>query len=77
MELLMATGALMALDVLARFFGFDSRDVYDRAIDAAHRGDLAGVPSAHEHTRARHRPDALDLAAGAKARRSPHSDPRP
>ena len=42
MELLMATGALVALDVLARFFGFDSRDVYDRAIDAAHRGDLAG-----------------------------------
>ena len=40
MELLMATGALIAPDILARFVGFDSRDVYDRAIDAAHRGDL-------------------------------------
>ena len=41
MELLMATGALLALDILARFFGDDSRDEYDRAIDAAHRGDRA------------------------------------
>ena len=39
MELLMATAALIALDILARFFGYDSRDDYDRAIDAAHRGD--------------------------------------
>ena len=29
-----------ALDVLSRFFVFDSRDNHDRAIDAAHRGDL-------------------------------------
>jgi hypothetical protein len=41
MELLMAIGALLALDILARFFGVDSRDDYDRAIDAAHRGDRA------------------------------------
>ena len=41
MELLMATGALFALDILCHFFGFDSRDDYDRAIDAAHRGDRA------------------------------------
>ena len=41
MELLMATGALIALDILARFFGYDSRDDHDRAIDAAHRGDRA------------------------------------
>ena len=41
MELLMGTGALIALDILARFFGYDSRDDYDRAIDAAHRGDRA------------------------------------
>lgn len=41
MELLMATGALIALDILARFFGYDGRDDYDRAIDAAHRGDRA------------------------------------
>ena len=40
MELLIATGALFALDSLARFFGYDSRDNYDRAIDAAHRGNL-------------------------------------
>ena len=41
MELLMAIAALVALDILARFFGFDSRDDHDRAIDAAHRGDRA------------------------------------
>jgi len=40
MELLIATGALFALDVVARFFGYESRDNYDRAIDAAHRGNL-------------------------------------
>ena len=37
----MATGALIALDILARFVGYDSRDEHDRAIDAAHRGDRA------------------------------------
>ena len=37
----MATGALIALDILARFVGYDSRDDHDRAIDAAHRGDRA------------------------------------
>jgi hypothetical protein len=37
----MATGALFALDILARFFGYDSRDDHDRAIDAALRGDRA------------------------------------
>jgi hypothetical protein len=42
MELFIAVGAIFALDVLAYFFGFDSRDKYDRAIDAAHRGDLTG-----------------------------------
>ena len=52
MELLMATGALIALDILARFFGFDSRDDHDRAIDAAHRGDLAGFRQHIERTRA-------------------------
>lgn len=41
MELLIMTAALLALDVLARFFGYDSRDNHDRAIDAAHRGDRA------------------------------------
>jgi hypothetical protein len=41
MELLIAVGALFALDVLAHFFGYTSRDNHDRAIDAAHRGDLA------------------------------------
>ena len=41
MELLIATGTLFALDILARFFGFDSRDNHDRAIDAARHGDLA------------------------------------
>ncbi|HKY50722.1 MAG TPA: hypothetical protein VJP45_05650 [Candidatus Limnocylindria bacterium] len=40
MELFIAIGAVFALDVLAHFFGFDSRDTHDRAIDAAHRGDL-------------------------------------
>lgn len=40
MELFIAVGAIFALDVLAYFFGFDSRDNHDRAIDAAHRGDL-------------------------------------
>ena len=37
----MATGALFGLDILAGLFGYDSRDHYDRAIDAAHRGDRA------------------------------------
>ena len=41
MELLMATAALVAFDILARLFGLDSRDDHDRAIDAAHRGDRA------------------------------------
>ena len=41
MELLIATGALFALDVFARLVGYDSRDNHARAIDAAHRGDLA------------------------------------
>ena len=41
MELLILTAALFALDVLAHFFGYDSRDNHDRAIDAAHHGDLA------------------------------------
>ena len=49
MELLMATGALLALDILARSFGYDSRDEYDRAIDAAHRGDRAAF---RQHIRA-------------------------
>lgn len=40
MELILAIGAVFALDVLAHFFGLDSRDNHDRAIDAAHRGDL-------------------------------------
>ena len=40
MELFFAVGAVFALDLLAIFFGFDSRDNHDRAIDAAHRGDL-------------------------------------
>ena len=40
MELFIAVGAVFALDVLAYFFGFDSRDEHDRAIDAAHRGDV-------------------------------------
>ena len=40
MDLFFAVGAVGALDLLARFFGFDSRDNHDRAIDAAHRGDL-------------------------------------
>jgi hypothetical protein len=39
-ELFIALGAVFALDLLAQFFGFDSRDSLDRAIDAAHRGDL-------------------------------------
>lgn len=41
MELFIAVGAIFALDVLAQFFGFDSRDNHDRAIDAAHRGDFS------------------------------------
>ena len=41
MELLIVTAALSALGILARFFGYDSRDDHDRAIDAAHRGDRA------------------------------------
>jgi hypothetical protein len=41
MELLIMTAALFALGTLARFFGYDSRDEHDRAIDAAHRGDRA------------------------------------
>ena len=41
MELLILTAALVALDILARFFGYDGRDDHDRAIDAAHRGDRA------------------------------------
>ena len=41
MELFIVTAAIVALDILARFFGFDSRDEHDRAIDAAHRGDRA------------------------------------
>ena len=40
MEPFIAVGAVFALDVLAFLFGFDSRDNHDRAIDAAHRGDL-------------------------------------
>ena len=40
MELFFAVGAVFALDLLAIFFGFDSRDNHDRAIDAAQRGDL-------------------------------------
>lgn len=40
MELFIAVGAVLGLDVLAFFFGFDSRDNHDRAIDAAYRGDL-------------------------------------
>ncbi len=40
MELFIAVGAVFAPDLLARFFGFDSRDNHDRAIDAAYRGDL-------------------------------------
>ena len=41
MELLIVTAAFIALGTLARFFGYDSRDEHDRAIDAAHRGDRA------------------------------------
>jgi hypothetical protein len=41
MELLIVTAALFALGIFARFFGYDSRDEHDRAIDAAHRGDRA------------------------------------
>ena len=41
MELFFAVGGIFALDVLAQFFGFDSRDHHDRAIDAAHRGDFS------------------------------------
>ena len=41
MELLIVTAAIVALDILARLFGFDSRDEHDLAIDAAHRGDRA------------------------------------
>ena len=40
MELFIAVGAILVFDVLAGLFGFDSRDNHDRAIDAAHRGDL-------------------------------------
>lgn len=40
MELFIAVGGMLVLDVLAQLFGFDSRDAHDRAIDAAHRGDL-------------------------------------
>jgi hypothetical protein len=41
MELFIAVAGILVLDVLTRFVGFDSRDAHDRAIDAAHRGDLS------------------------------------
>ena len=45
MELLLFVGAFVALDVVAYFFGYDSREDrilshHDRALDAARRGDL-------------------------------------
>ena len=45
MELLLFGGALVVLDVLAYFFGYDSReasalDHHDRAIDAIRRGQF-------------------------------------
>ncbi|HEV8669376.1 MAG TPA: hypothetical protein VGS01_01430 [Candidatus Limnocylindria bacterium] len=40
MELFIALGGIFALDLLAYLFGLDSRDNHDRAIDAAHRGDV-------------------------------------
>jgi hypothetical protein len=40
LELFIAIGAVGVLDLLAHVFGFDSRDNHDRAIDAAHHGDL-------------------------------------
>ncbi len=46
MEILILVGAVVALDVVAYFFGEDSRDLgrvdhHDRALDALRRGDLA------------------------------------
>jgi DNA-binding GntR family transcriptional regulator len=45
MELLIFAGALVALDVAAFFFGYDSReasalDHHDRALEAIRRGDF-------------------------------------
>jgi len=45
MELMIFGGALVVLDVLAYFFGYDSRDAsaldhHDRAIDAIRRGQF-------------------------------------
>ncbi len=45
MELLLLVGAFVALDVLALFYGYDSRELeaqahHDRALEAARRGQL-------------------------------------
>jgi DNA-binding GntR family transcriptional regulator len=45
MELVLFAGALVALDVIAYFFGYDSRqasalDHHDRALEAIRRGDF-------------------------------------
>ena len=45
MELMLFAGALVALDVMAYFFGHDSReasalDHHDRALEAIRRGDF-------------------------------------
>jgi hypothetical protein len=45
MELMLFAGALVALDVMAYFFGYDSReasalDHHDRALEAIRRGDF-------------------------------------
>jgi hypothetical protein len=46
MEMMVFAGALVALDVMAYFFGHDSRqastqDHHDRALEAIRRGDFA------------------------------------
>lgn len=51
MELLLVLGVVVAADVLAMRFGYDSRDLgavhaHRRVTDAARRGDVAGYESA-------------------------------